>query len=202
MSACLILGGSGYVGCNWAKRLARGRRFERIVLADVRPPAEALPGNVEFVKCDVRQPMEFPGLQPKWLFNFAAVHREPGHAREEYFDTNLAGARNACALAEAADCRNILFTSSISVYGPLPHPTSESTPPYPSTPYGISKFCAELMHKAWRRNQPGRPALRLPPRRGLRTRRSGEHSADDPGGSKGLLCFSRQQTFAEKLCLH
>lgn len=43
MSECLnVLGGSGYRGYNWAKRFARRKRFDRIVLADVRPPSQPL----------------------------------------------------------------------------------------------------------------------------------------------------------------
>jgi nucleoside-diphosphate-sugar epimerase len=152
MSACLILGGGGYIGCNWAKRLAGGKRFDRIVLADIRPPIQPLAPGCEFVQCDVRQPLQLGNLKPEWIFNFAAVHREPGHAREEYFDTNLAGAKNACAFAEQSGCQNILFTSSIAVYGALTKPTSETSLPYPYTPYGISKLCAELIHKGWRRS--------------------------------------------------
>jgi nucleoside-diphosphate-sugar epimerase len=110
----------------------------------------------EFAVCDVRQPLPFADLKPEWVFNFAAVHREPGHAREEYFDTNLAGAKNVCAFAEAAGCQNLLFTSSIAVYGSLAKPTSETSLPYPASPYGISKLCAELIHKTWRRSGPGR----------------------------------------------
>src|SRR5580704_11388719 len=105
MNSCLILGGSGYVGCNWANRLAARKRFNRIVLADIHPPSQAMPDNCEFIQCDVRQPLCLPDLRPEWLFNFAAVHREPGHAREEYFDTNLAGARNACAFAQQSGCK-------------------------------------------------------------------------------------------------
>jgi nucleoside-diphosphate-sugar epimerase len=156
MSTCLILGGGGYIGFNWARRLAARGRFDRIVLADLRAPAGPLAGGMDFIPTDVRQPLAFPGVNPEWIFNFAAVHREPGHVREEYFDTNLAGARNACAFAEETHCRNILFTSSIAVYGPCPKPMSEDSRPYPSSPYGISKLCAELIHKGWRRAGAGR----------------------------------------------
>ena len=156
MSECLILGGCGYIGLKWAGRLRERKRFARIVLADIRPPPEPRGGGWEYVKCDVRQPLQLGDLKPEWLFNFAAVHREPGHAPEEYFDTNISGARNACAFAERAGCGNILFTSSISVYGSLDKPVSESSPPRPATPYGISKFCAELIHEGWRRGGDGR----------------------------------------------
>jgi nucleoside-diphosphate-sugar epimerase len=158
---CLILGGSGYVGYRWALRLAEKKPGRRIVLADRQPPTEPLPPGMEFIACDVRQPLgpQLPGVRPDWIFNFAAVHREPGHAREEYFDTNLPGARHTCAFAEATGCQNILFSSSIAVYGPTNGATSESSPLYPNSPYGISKLCAELVHEAWRAADPQRRLL-------------------------------------------
>lgn len=152
MGTCLIIGGSGYVGHNWAKRLASRKRFDKLVVADIRPPSPSLAEGLEFAKCDVREPLPLDGLHPEWLFNFAAVHREPGHAREEYFDTNVAGARNVCAFAERAGCQNILFTSSIAVYGPTPRPTCETSSLHPASPYGISKLCAELIHEMWYRS--------------------------------------------------
>lgn len=158
MTHAVIFGGTGYIGRNLANRLAAQNRFSRIILADIRPPAAPLPPPIEFQLCDVRRPIQsqISGLEPDWIFNFAAVHREPGHEPAEYFDTNLAGARNVCAFAEATNCPNITFTSSISVYGPTTGATTETSPTYPRTPYGISKLCAELIHEGWQRAQPGR----------------------------------------------
>ena len=161
MSICLILGGAGYIGRNWARRLAARPEFDEIIAADLRPPTEVLPAGVRFVRCDVRQPLapQLGELHLRWIFNFAAVHREPGHEAAEYFDTNLAGARNACAYAEATGCPNLLFTSSIAVYGPTRGATSEASPLYPQTPYGISKHAAELIHEGWQRAGTGRRLL-------------------------------------------
>lgn len=157
MKSCLILGGAGYIGFKWAERLANSGQIE-IVIADTRAPQSAMPSGVRFATCDIRKPLapQLGSLRPDWIFNFAAVHREPGHERAEYFDTNLPGARHVCAFAEATDCQNILFTSSIAVYGPTNGPTSESQPKYPTTAYGISKLCAELIHEGWQRSATNR----------------------------------------------
>jgi nucleoside-diphosphate-sugar epimerase len=151
MTCAVIFGGAGYIGSNLAKRLSAGERFDRIILADLWRPEGMLPPRVEFQECDVRKPivLQFDGLRPDWIFNFAAVHREPGHEPAEYFDTNLAGARNVCAVAETTECTKMLFTSSISVYGPTMGATTETSPTYPRTPYGISKLGAELIHEGW-----------------------------------------------------
>ena len=146
----IIFGGTGYIGIRLA-RFLRDRGWSRIVLADIKPPSEPLAPGIEYAACDVRQSIAGQIGEPlaDWLFNFAAVHREPGHAFREYFDTNLPGARNICQFAERIDCKRMLFTSSIAVYGEITRPTDEYARTYPDTAYGISKLCAELIHQNW-----------------------------------------------------
>ena len=149
--SAIIFGGTGYIGTRLAVHL-RDQGWRRIQLADIKPPVGALPPGIDFVRCDVRLPIEaqIGAAEADWIFNFAAIHREPGHAYREYFDTNLPGARNVCAYAELIRCANILFTSSIAVYGDIIGPTDERTATYPNTAYGISKLCAEIIHEGWR----------------------------------------------------
>ncbi len=161
MSSCVIFGGSGYIGTHLARHFLNTGRFDHVHIADIQPTSLAnLPG-ITYSETDVRQPIpvDSPMNRPEWIFNLAAIHREPGHEPYEYFETNLAGARNVCDYAEAVQCRNIYFTSSISVYGPTAASTDETASRHPSTPYGGSKYAAEAIHQAWRSAGRGRRLL-------------------------------------------
>ena len=152
MKSCVIFGGSGFVGTHLAQHFLRTGRFAQVHIADIRPSElEGVPG-ITFSRTDVRQPIPI-GListQPEWIFNLAAIHREPGHEPYEYYETNISGAKNICEYADTVGSDNIFFTSSISVYGPTNGPTVESSPKKPTTPYGGSKFPAEAIHSMWR----------------------------------------------------
>ncbi len=161
MSSCVIFGGAGFVGTHLAEHFLKTGRFDKIHLADIRPSLLVGQPGVTFSNTDVRQPIptDLCKFKPDWIFNLAAVHREPGHIREEYFETNLAGARNVCTYADAVGCDNLYFTSSISVYGPTTGPTDENFAIQPSTPYGGSKYPAELIHEMWQKVKPRRRLL-------------------------------------------
>ena len=162
MTVAVIFGGTGFIGLHFTRFLIDKAGFDQVILADIKPPeqhiahtfvkSELSSGKVRYVQCDVRQPISASLSADKvdFIANFAAVHREPGHEPWEYFDTNIPGARNVCAYAEAIDCKDILFTSSISPYGPTEEPKSETSIPTPETAYGSSKLAAELIHAAWR----------------------------------------------------
>jgi GlcNAc-P-P-Und epimerase len=151
----IVLGASGFVGARLVRRLhACGVRGIRAV--DIRQPAERLAG-VEYLTHDVREPIPVDwGIDCDVLYNFAAIHRTPGHPDHEYYDTNVAGALNATVLASECDIQTVLFASSISVYGPSEQLLAESSALRPVTAYGRSKQLAELIHRQWGADAPGR----------------------------------------------
>ncbi|MBX6358528.1 MAG: NAD(P)-dependent oxidoreductase [Acidobacterium ailaaui] len=173
MKRIVIFGGTGFIGTHTALRLLRSSTAEQILLVDVAPPRVAsyttelqqgLANNrVRFLQHDIRQPFSLPDFSPDVIFNFAAVHREPGHQPHEYYETNLKGAAHVCAYAEATGCQRLVFTSSISPYGPTEESRDEDSLPVPETPYGGSKLVAEKIHIAWQVAAPGRKLLIVRP---------------------------------------
>ena len=154
----IIFGGSGYIGYFLIQRLIKDNLFDYIIIFDLKEPQiflePHLEERVQYLKGDVRKPIKIDKIEAldnekSWVFNLAAIHREPGHDYHEYFDTNIAGAYNINSFAREHKIQNLFFTSSIAPYGKSIEQRTEKSSLYPETAYGISKGMAELIHKNW-----------------------------------------------------
>lgn len=152
--AIIIFGGSGFVGTHLTRKLvAEGRR---VVSLDLLPQRETLPG-VDYRIGDVRDLSCFVVDGPvERIYNFAAVHRTPGHPFWAYYDTNINGAIEVTRWAGEKGVSEIVFTSSISIYGPSEEMKTEQSVPAPESAYGYSKLMAERIHDIWQKAEAGR----------------------------------------------
>lgn len=140
----LVTGGSGFIGGHLISDLLRDPGTARVVNLDLRPYPGAADPRLETVIRDIRRPLavDLPaGIGT--CFHLAAVCREPGHQRHEYFDTNHRGTVNVIDLCRRRGIGSIVFTSTIMVYPPGDQPCDESAAPAPNTAYGESKLLAE-----------------------------------------------------------
>lgn len=144
----VVFGGSGFIGSHLLRRLV-AVGTGRIVSVDRREPRSRIPG-VQYVNADVRDLSGFDiEGEIETIWHLAAVHTTPGHPAHEYYETNIAGATEVTAFARRRNVRTIVFTSSISVYGPGEDKKSEETQPAPETAYGWSKWLAEGIFRNW-----------------------------------------------------
>ena len=156
------------MGWHLLRYLTREKFYDLIINASLTEPEDNLDG-VHNLVVDVRLQID---TQPFLrlindnrvvIYHLAAIARIPGHPDKDYFETNILGAENVCAFAEAIDCQNIVFTSSISLYGASEEQKLENTLPQPDNAYGISKLVAEHIVRRWHSAAPGRKLSILRP---------------------------------------
>jgi len=162
---CVLFGGGGYIGSFFAGFLVKHQITKTVYLADISQEKRNIwpqivknglkSGSIKYLHCDVRNKINNVKLPDKCdlIGNFAAIHREPGHTAEQYFQTNLLGAENVCDWASNVNCDKLIFTSSIAPYGYSGHQMDEHSLAIPTTPYGASKLVAERIHICWQKEK-------------------------------------------------
>lgn len=153
----IVFGGAGFIGTHLTTYLVSSQKYERVVSIDIGQPRAHVAG-VEYLHHDVRETID-PNISngsPADIFNLAAVHVTPGHPDGDYYYTNVLGAVNVCRFADEIGCKDIVFTSSISIYGPSEAALDEDATPRPVSAYGRSKFAAEKIHLLWQSGAPNR----------------------------------------------
>ena len=147
LGTVVIFGGSGFIGTYYAKKLISDGFFVYVI--DLVPP-RFLDENMIFINQDVRTLNDFDlDADVSHIYNFAAIHTTPGHPTHDYYDTNIAGAISVCEYAELHNINEIVFASSISVYGVGEDAKDEYSALTPNSAYGFSKMLAEKIHVSW-----------------------------------------------------
>lgn len=91
--------------------------------------------------------------------NLAAEHRDDVTPRSLYDTVNIEGARNVCDYCRRSNIRQIIFTSSVAVYGFAPEGTDEQGAFNPFNDYGRTKMEAEAVHREWLAEEPEHRSL-------------------------------------------
>ena len=159
----IIFGGSGYIGSSLCQYFLKTQKKTKIFLLDIKKSKiKNKSQNIKYIKCDVRKKINLKfNKKIDLIINLAAIHREPGHLSEEYFDTNVEGSKNIVRFAIKNKVNNIIFTSSISVYGNRILKKNEYSKLYPETPYGISKLISEKIFENWQSEDTKRRVLTI-----------------------------------------
>lgn len=191
----LLTGGAGYIGSHTLLEVLK-TRFDAAVLDNFSNASpEALSrvkqlANADFdvFTGDIRDGavMEraFAEFRPDAVIHFAGL-KAVGESMEqplEYYEQNLSGTVQLLRVMRKFDCRNIVFSSSATVYGdPQYLPYDEDHPTNPANTYGRTKLFAEHIIRDWAQAWPEASAVLLRYFNPVGADASG-HIGEDPDG--------------------
>lgn len=158
----LVTGGTGFIAGYLISAL-RDLGHE-VVALDIFPSNVAIPG-VRFVRGDVRDPdavnEAIQGCTS--VFHLAAAHHDYGISRDTYFGVNETGTRVLCESMARSGATDLVFFSSVAVYGDAYPPRTEESPTKPVSNYGSSKLAGELVISEWVSGDASRAATIIRP---------------------------------------
>lgn len=153
----VIIGGSGFIGTRFAKRLSANADTGFLIIDKV--PSRSFQSNTRIA--DVRSVEQLrDGInENSTIVNLAAEHRDDVRPLSLYDEVNVGGAKNICTVAREKGVNTIIFTSTVAVYGFAPIGTDESGNVAPFNDYGRTKYEAEQIFKAWQTEAPNERTL-------------------------------------------
>lgn len=102
-----------------------------------------------FTECDVRDSASLVGvvgrLRPDSVIHFAALKSVPDSILDPlgYYENNVGGSLSLFSVLSKSGVRDVVFSSSATVYGDGTPPYSEDSPTAPINPYGSTKLVVE-----------------------------------------------------------
>lgn len=91
----------------------------------------------------------------------AAEHRDDVSPVSLYYEVNVLGTRNVLEAMDKANVKNIIFTSSVAIYGLNKQNPDEQHPADPFNHYGKSKWQAEEILREWYNKDPNNRSLTI-----------------------------------------
>lgn len=144
MNICLI-GGSGFVG-TYLIDITK----DQFTLKNIDKQQSQKYAKITTI-CDVRDQTnlkhELKGQNVVILL--AAEHRDDVSPISSYYDVNVQGTKNVLEAMDENGVKNIVFTSSVAIYGLNKVNPNENHPADPFNHYGKSKWQAEEILREW-----------------------------------------------------
>ena len=143
-----VIGGSGFVGSLLIKCLGE----DKCLNLDKKesPFFQALT-----TLCDIRNKESIDiDSRSSFVILLAAEHRDDVSPTSLYYDVNVRGTRNVLDKMDELGIKNLIFTSSVAVYGLNKENPNEQHVKDPFNHYGKSKWAAELEIEKWYNKNP------------------------------------------------
>lgn len=154
----LVTGGAGFIGSHTSDKLIQKGHEVWILDNLYSGKKENVNKNSEFILADITEyPLSELFIKERfdYVIHLAAQLDVRKSVEDPYFDArvNIEGTLKLLDAAVKSDVKKFIFISSAGVmYGDTVEPASESTPPSPVSPYGVSKLASEHYIRAYRFN--------------------------------------------------
>lgn len=157
MQNITLIGASGFVGTRLIDKI---KNSYRILNLDKQPSA-FFPDVT--ILGDIRNKKDIVNVLHKTdtVVLLAAEHRDDVSPISLYYDVNVEGTKNVLAAMDEKRVRNIIFTSSVAVYGLNKQNPNEKHPADPFNHYGKSKWQAEKVLRDWFNKEPEERSLTI-----------------------------------------
>lgn len=159
MNKILVTGGTGYIGSHTVVSMLE-QGYKPVIVDNLVNSSDAVLARIEvicgqrpeFIHVDLRDYAALDAIFEQDQFD-AVVHfaglKAVGESAEkplEYYSNNVQGSINLLKAMQVHGCRNMVFSSSATVYGdPASVPITESFPLCATNPYGQTKLMIETM---------------------------------------------------------
>ena len=158
-----VTGGAGYIGSHTCVELLRANH-EVMVFDDLSNSCEDALRRVElitnrtlsFFKGDIKNRSQLSdaisSFKPNSVMHFAGLKAVAESVTQplRYYDVNVHGSINLLQAMDKVDCKEIIFSSSATVYGEINiSPYKETMSVDPLSPYGRTKLICENVLKDW-----------------------------------------------------
>lgn len=159
----ILTGGAGFIGGHICVELLQ-RNFDVLILDNLTNSNISVLSRIKeisgrkpsFKRIDIREydllKTLFEGFKPDAVIHLAGKKAVAESAVNpiDYYENNVVGSFNVLKTMESTGCKNIIFSSSATVYGESKYlPFDERHPTQPINPYGNTKLIVENMIADW-----------------------------------------------------
>ena len=149
----LVTGGAGYIGSHIVEQLIKNKQSV-IILDNLVTGYERLVNKkAKFIKADIKNKSKITKIIKDYNIN-SIIHlaaylnvSEAEKRKRKYYTNNITGTKNLLEACKNSNVKNIIFSSSCSVYGNVKGSVSENRKPNPQGYYGYTKFKGEELLK-------------------------------------------------------
>ena len=149
----LVTGGAGYIGSHIVEKLIKNKQSV-IILDNLVTGYERLVNKkAKFIKADIKNKSKITKIIRDYDIN-SIIHlaaylnvSEAEKKKRKYYTNNITGTKNLLEACKNSNVKNIIFSSSCSVYGNVKGLVSENRKPNPQGYYGYTKFKGEELLK-------------------------------------------------------